>query len=185
MPTPIGHSLAGLTVRLAARRRPLPSRGWSALLILILANLPDIDFLPGYLVGDPRAYHWGPAHSFAAALLVGLVIAAVGRARGWNFLPLFLIATAVYSSHLLLDLMLGPGAPSVGLQIFWPISHDRFMMPWSVFAMAPKTIETIGPVGALFSWEILPVIAREVAFLLPLAAATWALTRTRRAGEAR
>jgi hypothetical protein len=62
----IGHSLAGLAIHLAsgspAATTLAGSGSWR------LANLPDADFLPGYLISQPRAYHWDP-HSLAPALL--------------------------------------------------------------------------------------------------------------------
>jgi membrane-bound metal-dependent hydrolase YbcI (DUF457 family) len=171
MPTPIGHSLAGITIQLASGHKLARHQLTSLLLILVVASLPDIDFLPGYWSGEPRAYHWGPTHSVFAALMVGAACGWVARLRGRRFGVTCLLVSAVYASHLLLDMMLGPDeAPSLGLQVFWPVNHDRWMMPFSLFRMAPPSIESIGPVETLFSREILPVVAREVMLLLPLAA---------------
>ena len=177
MPTPIGHSLAGLTVQLASGKRPARHHITSALLVLIVASLPDIDFIPGYLSAEPRAYHWGPTHSLFAAVLVGCAFGCFARYQRRSFTPVFLLMTAVYASHLLLDCLLGPGAPSLGLQIFWPFNTDRWMMPWAVFRMAPNTIESIGPVGALFTREILPVVGREILVLGPALLLTGILAR--------
>ena len=167
MPTPIGHSLAGLTIQLASGKRPARHQLASALLVVIVASLPDLDFIPGYLSGEPRAFHWGPSHSLFAAGLVGCAFGAFARYQRRPFLPVFLLMTAVYASHLLLDGLLGAGAPSIGLQVFWPFNTDRWMLPWAVFRMAPTTAESVGPVGTLFTWEILPVVARELLILGP------------------
>ena len=177
MPTPIGHSLAGLTIQLASGKRPARHQLTSALLVLIVASLPDIDFIPGYLSSEPRAYHWGPTHSLFAAVVVGCAFGCFARYQRRSFTPVFLLMTAVYASHLLLDCLLGPGAPSLGLQLFWPFNSDRWMMPWAVFRMAPKTIESIGPVGALFTREILPVVSREILVLGPALLLTGILAR--------
>ncbi len=187
MPTPIGHSLAGVAIRLVAPK-PLVRANWPlALLVVGLANLPDIDFLPGYLRGgDPRAYHWGPTHSITAALLVGAVVGTIARWRTGRFVPAFTLATAAYGSHVLLDLLLGPAAGfDIGIQVFWPFSPERFMLPWHVFLMFPAEIAQIGPINALFSRGILPVITRELLILIPLVLATAALRLWRKQNDSK
>ena len=181
MPTPIGHSLAGLTVQLASGKGPARHQITSALLVVIVASLPDLDFIPGYLSNEPRAFHWGPTHSLFAAVVVGCAFGCFARYQRRSFTPVFLLMTAVYASHLLLDCLLGPGAPSIGLQVFWPFNTDRWMLPWAVFRMAPDTMDSMGPVGTLFSWEILPVVGRELLILGPalLLAGIAALLRVR------
>jgi membrane-bound metal-dependent hydrolase YbcI (DUF457 family) len=167
LPTPVGHSLAGLAIQLAAGERPLRRHWLAAAALLALANLPDADFLPGYLIGEPRAFHWGPAHSFAAAALVGLCAGLAARARGRRFAPLFALASCAYASHLVMDVLLGPGPVSVGLQLFWPLSNERFIAPFAVFEMLPATLDQFGPIRTLFSRDVLPLIAREIAILVP------------------
>lgn len=177
MPTPVGHSLAGFAISLAAGERAVRHPWLAAGALVALANMPDLDFLPGYLIGVPRAYHWGPAHSIAAALLAGLVAGFVARALSGRFLPFFALGSAAYGSHLLLDYLLGPGPVSVGLQLFWPISAERFIAPVAVFQMFPATLDDIGPLRALFSRAVLPLMARELAILAPVCAVAWLLRR--------
>jgi membrane-bound metal-dependent hydrolase YbcI (DUF457 family) len=151
-----------------------------------IANLPDVDFLAGYLVGDPGVYHWGPTHSIAAALLVGGIVAWRFAQRAGGFTPVFVLVTAAYLSHIVCDLLLGPGAgPAVGLQVFWPFSGERLMAPWALFRMAPPSIETAGPLHALFSREVLPMITREIVILGPVTLALWALRRFRSSTQTR
>ncbi|HEX6309682.1 MAG TPA: metal-dependent hydrolase [Longimicrobiales bacterium] len=176
MPTPVGHSLAGLAVHLASPGQPVRSRAVQALALVVLANLADVDFIPGYVVGEPRAYHWGPTHSLAAALLAGGIAGWIARRFTGRFLPMALLGTVAYGSHVVMDLLLGPGTRylSMGLQVWWPFSTAPHMAPWSVFRMFPASIHELGPVGALFSRSVLPLIAREVAILIPVCAAAWA-----------
>ena len=49
--------------------RPLCSLWLPCLAAALLACLPDIDYLPGLLVGDMNAYHQGPPHSLLVLLL--------------------------------------------------------------------------------------------------------------------
>ena len=120
--SPVAHSLAGfwtfllLTLRskmhlIAACRRYLPQ----LILLILLANLADFDFLVGL--------HHGFTHSFAAAVFVALGVSCVWRIAGtfWRSATLYFLA---YSSHLLIDLFtgakLGWNATASGIPLFWP-----------------------------------------------------------------
>lgn len=181
MPTPLGHSLAGLSVHFAAGGAPSMRSKVYGLGLIVLANLPDIDFLPGYIFGSPRAYHWGPTHSVTAAVTAGLVVGLVAWKLGTRFAPAFLLATLAYGSHLVLDMSLGrySNAPSVGLQALWPFTTERFMFPWALFLSAPRDPHN-GPLGVLFSSAIVPLLVREALVLGPLALAMLVVRRSRR-----
>ena len=131
MPTPLGHSLAGLSVHLATGERLERRSLVQAAGLIVLANAPDLDFLPGYLVGEPRAYHWGPAHSLAAALLGGVLAGLLALALRRGFWRFFLLGAVAYASHLALDMLLGPGTQSQGLQVLWPVMPIVMkVLPW-------------------------------------------------------
>ena len=61
MPSPIAHSLAGVALYQVRPER----RHQLALLALLVvaANLPDLDFIPGMIMGNADRYHHGPSHS--------------------------------------------------------------------------------------------------------------------------
>jgi len=140
MASPIAHSLAGAAVYWASLKSPTPLDEWRQharplALFAILANLPDLDFIPGWLLkGNPNAYHHGWTHSFvfvtAAALLISWVIkfrATKAANRTW-----FLAATG---SHLLIDYFTGPALgriASYGMPLLWPFSETRFSSPVSL-----------------------------------------------------
>jgi len=134
MPLPVAHSLAG-----AAIYKGLDADGslvtWPRLLLAIfLANSPDLDMIPGILVGEPnRWHHVGFSHSavFAVvfALAVGLLAAATGRR--W---PLWsgrlsavtgtaLMVALLLLSHDLLDAVTQDGRPPIGIPMWWPFSN--------------------------------------------------------------
>ena len=70
MATPAGHSLAGYIIFLIAKRRLLLPAGWKgALLAVILSNVPDLDYIPGYITGSPNIFHHGISHSIGFASL--------------------------------------------------------------------------------------------------------------------
>jgi membrane-bound metal-dependent hydrolase YbcI (DUF457 family) len=183
MPTPLGHSLAGLAIQFASTGTRVRRTWPSTLLLIALANIPDIDFLPGYAIGRPAAYHWGPTHSFTAAVLVGGIAGLVLGAKNGRYLVSSILTTSAYASHIMLDLLFGQTrSPSLGLQVFWPFSTERFLLPWHVFRMAPISINA-SPITTLFSVEMLPVIARELIVMLPVVFLSWVLARTRNNNE--
>jgi membrane-bound metal-dependent hydrolase YbcI (DUF457 family) len=150
--------------------------------VLIVANLPDFDFIPGYLMGDAARFHWGPSHSITAAVFAGLVAGLVCWKWRGGFLRPALIIFAAWASHVLLDLLLGPvrGAP-FGLELYWPFSHRRVMLPWSVFLLYPGDAIHENPFTALLHPRVWPLVARELVVMCPvvLAAALIKLARVR------
>ena len=136
MCTPIGHSLAGLTLFYATGSKPAreDSRrlGW----FILLANLPDFDFIPGILLGDPGRYHHGISHSIGMALIVFLVAWwwASAKLRP-NRIAIAFTAFVVFSSHLLLDWLTWdpPGANGQGIPLLWPWSDEYYLSPITLF----------------------------------------------------
>ena len=110
MATPVGHTIAGYVV---ARATGIKSRRGLAL-ALGAANLPDIDFLLGYVTnGDARSLHREViTHRRSFPLLVGMATAAATAAasliRGRRPTPREVlrpaaIATALVGSHIAMD----------------------------------------------------------------------------------
>lgn len=121
MPLPLGHAVVGYSVAAASGVR-FRQRTWTALLFsLVVANLPDADFLPGALADDPVLYHRTIAHTLPAAVLCGLIISAVLTRFGRRFWEIALLGFLVYASHLFAD-MLHFGGGNIGVQILWPVS---------------------------------------------------------------
>jgi len=144
MPLPIAHSLAG-----AAIYRGLDADGtlvtWPRLLLaIVIANSPDLDFLPGILAGEPNLYHHvGPTHSavFAvfAAVVVGLLAAAAGRAwpvvRGGTsaIAGTALMVGLLLLSHVALDAFARDTRPPIGVPMWWPLSDAAVnVYPWFI-----------------------------------------------------
>ena len=135
MASPVAHTLAGfwtfllLTSRLKVRlvtacRQFLPQ----LILLILLANLADVDFLFGLGTGaNPNALHHGFTHSFAAAVFVALALSCVWRIAGtfWRSATLYFLA---YGSHLVIDLFtgakLGWNASGSGVPLFWPWKRE-------------------------------------------------------------
>jgi membrane-bound metal-dependent hydrolase YbcI (DUF457 family) len=131
----VAHSIAGfwtfllLTARskmrlIVACRHYLPQ----LILLVLLANLADIDFLFG-LGGRENwdAFHHGFTHSFLAAFLVAIVVSCVWRIAG-SFWRSFTLCFLAYSSHLVIDFFtgtkLGWNSTGSGIPLFWPWNKD-------------------------------------------------------------
>ncbi|MDP7522465.1 MAG: metal-dependent hydrolase [Arenicellales bacterium] len=170
MCSPIGHGLAGIAVGLISR--PGFKGGFSFSLYLYAffsANVPDLDFLPGLLIGDINRWHHSYSHTLFAALLY--TVLALLAARGFGIKKWRLVgwlSLIPYLSHLLLDyLSLDRGAP-FGIPLLWPLSDDYFYSELLLFGAIDH-----GGFGAtntealidIFSYANLLVITRELLIL--------------------
>jgi len=82
VPSPVGHTLAGLCGFMVAKNRVAPRRReWVLFVSVVIALMPDLDFLPGYLLGDLGSFHHQATHSITAAVVVGFWW-AVWQSRG-------------------------------------------------------------------------------------------------------
>ena len=163
MPSPIGHTLAGCAVALALIPSGVP-QAWEAWAVcLISANMADADFIPGLLIGNPRAIHRGPSHTIIAACIV----AATGASLwAWSPLPWLLRAGLIflaYGSHVGLDCL----TPGRALMLGWPLSRRRYQVrrPWFLGITFKKTNHHVVARGG--PWYLLRAIGREVLLISP------------------
>lgn len=169
MSSTLGHALCGVACLLAARaQRPRATllQGWrGAAAFVLLANLPDLDFVIGYLLaGDVHRFHSGASHSLLAALLLGLLLGRFAPAgeRG----PLSIWICTALASHVLVDLFAGPGfgQPSYGVPLLWPLLDERIRMPFSLFLGVQHATW-----ADLLGWRNVQVVAVEtIVFGLPV-----------------
>ena len=163
MPSPIGHTLAGCAVALALIPLGVP-QAWEAWAVcLISANLADADFIPGLLIGNPRALHRGPSHTIMAA---GIVAVAGASLWAWSPLPWLLRAGLIflaYGSHVGLDCL----TPGRALMLGWPLSRRRYQVrrPWFLGITLKKTSHDVVTIGG--PWYLLRAIGREVLLVSP------------------
>ena len=169
MPLPVGHSLSGYLIYLGAeRKRSL--RGWKIILLYLLcANLPDLDILPGYLLGRPNLYHHGISHSVGLAVAVGLVAAgAVYWKRRQGAGRVFLIAFGLYFGHVLLDTLIVDTTPPYGVQLLWPMSGKYYISPILIFPTVYKADTSGAFLNSLFHSGNLLLIGVELLYFVPL-----------------
>jgi inner membrane protein len=139
---------------------------------LFAANAPDLDFLPGLLVGDLAKFHHGPSHSIGFAFLFGLLACLFFSRRLYPFV----IAFSLYLSHVSLDYLVEDPSSPFGVPLFWPFSQKYFMAPFAFFRpFHYRAVSAESSMAVLLTFHNFLTVLAEVAFLLPLLA--WVLLR--------
>ena len=171
MATPLGHSLAGYAIYSLAAGAPRHDRFQRSLLWLFMANVADLDFLPGILLGSPALYHHGITHSLGFTLLISLGVAAVYRLRGKSFAGVFVLGGVAYLFHLVIDFLGHDTRPPYGMPLLWPISETHFISPVPVFLGVRHAGSAVASIREwlerLLHLHNLAAMALEVAILLP------------------
>jgi membrane-bound metal-dependent hydrolase YbcI (DUF457 family) len=94
---------------------------------LLASVIPDFDFLPGILMGEPGAFHHGISHSVGFAFLFGTLVFFFLRhfSDGGIAGCAAMMAVFAYSFHVVLDAVsVNEGAKSVPL--LWPLTRREF-----------------------------------------------------------
>ena len=134
-----------------------------------LTLLPDADVI-AFRFGIPYQSQWGHrgfTHSIAFALIVGLLCTFFSRyfqnkkttVFWWTFLSLL--------SHSFFDALTNGG---LGVAVFWPITSERFFLPWQVVEVSPIGVRgflSMRGVQVILSeivWIWLPCVALSVGF---------------------
>jgi len=132
MALPIAHATAGYLVYEAVRPSGAGQRLGLLAAAVVLANAPDLDFVPGLLLGRPETFHRGVTHTLGAAVVVAalafllarLVSAVPGVAR-----RAAMVAGAAWASHLVLDYFTADAFPPSGARFLWPLSDAYWISP--------------------------------------------------------
>jgi membrane-bound metal-dependent hydrolase YbcI (DUF457 family) len=180
MALPIAHATAGYLVHRAGRGALPEDRGWRrAVVFMVVGILPDLDFLVGFVIGQPALLHRGVSHTVLAAAVVAVAGGAFARWR-WRqrFAPAALLFGAAYLSHFVLDFFTmdtrGPG----GGRFLWPFSSAYFISPVTIFREIHIDGTTrAGFVRTVFAWPSLFVLARE-AVISTVALGAWFAAET-------
>lgn len=170
MASPFGHILIGTGIGFGLPRRN-PHWGWLTF-AAFAACTPDLDFLPGLMVGDINRYHQLASHSFSAMLLFGIAIGMLGRSLGRNGWRVGVGAAVLYGSHLAVDVFTHDIRPPYGIPLFWPFYDEHIMAPWTPFGGIRHGVPG-DPLSVflrnIFSWHNLAPLAIELFVLGPIA----------------
>jgi inner membrane protein len=165
MPSPVGHSLMGYIIyRTTGKSGQV--RSWPQIVACLFgANAPDLDFVPGLIVGDLGRFHQGPSHSTTFAILFALVACPFFSRP----LRAFVIGFSLYLSHVLLDYLVQDPTAPLGVPLFWPLSDRYYMAPFAFLSSFDRPdILTVPAIPAFFTFHNFLTISIEVLCLLPL-----------------
>jgi membrane-bound metal-dependent hydrolase YbcI (DUF457 family) len=161
MATPLGHYLVGLAVGTAVARDPgdRARMPWLA----AVACVPDLDVIPGLVVGNPSQFHHGITHSVAAALLFAGASVLLGGRLGIRPSPrLFLLIAGLYTSHGLLDALTLDRSDPRGVPLLWPWVTTAYQSPW---LLLPNVQHTSAPI---VSTHNMALMVQEAFLFVPL-----------------
>jgi inner membrane protein len=130
------HAGAGYLVY-EAMRPAGPHRVGLLATAIVLANAPDLDFLPGLLMGTPTVFHRGLTHSLAGVVMVALGAwwcARWARPPEWSAVRMARFAAVAFASHLLVDYFTVDAVPPYGARFLWPVSEAYLHAPVQAFA---------------------------------------------------
>ncbi|MFQ5636716.1 MAG: metal-dependent hydrolase [bacterium] len=170
MPLPVGHSLMGYALHESVERKHSRFDWKTVLIFAIVANLPDIDFLPGFFAGDPNKYHHHYlSHSMAFAMFAGSFFGYFyAKWMKKSVLVYFLIFTGVCFSHLILDYFTLDTSEPKGLPMFWPVSSRYFYSQFSIFMSVHKIGDSATFISSLFVLHNLWVALWEIVVFIPV-----------------
>lgn len=153
MPTVFTHPIPVAAVALGLGAQVISLRLLAA--GVVCALLPDIDVI---------SFHWGInyanilghrgfSHSLVFALAVGAVGALIAPWLRSKRSVAFWITGGAVISHILLDAMTNGG---LGVALFWPLSGERYFLPWRPIQVSPFSLQ------ALFSQRGLAILKSEL-----------------------
>ena len=143
------------------------------LVILLMANLPDIDYVPGVLMGEINAFHHWYTHTLGWIAVVSLAVWILWRKThraGWS---VFAVLFAALASHLAVDLFSADHSVPYGIMALWPFSDAHYKLPWPILRDVWRHFSVEATIHNLIS------VAWEIAVLLPILLITARVTLRR------
>ncbi|MCP2617823.1 metal-dependent hydrolase [Candidatus Aminicenantes bacterium AC-335-A11] len=156
MPSPLGHSLASLSIGLVAENEYYNIK--YIFFILLLGLLPDMDLLPTLFMGLEKGgkFHQIYTHNFLFALIVSLLVYLIYKNKKYAILSFIIICT-----HFLIDSLVTDYREPIGVPMFYPFWNKTFYL--GLFPGISK-----GNLSELFSISNLKAIGIELIIFLPI-----------------
>jgi inner membrane protein len=161
MPSPVGHALAGISAGWLVDRPGTLAR---TVVFAVAGTAADVDLLFGA--------HSGPTHGLGAAVIAGILVAAVSsvrlraeatRSAKEGAIRFGGAVMAAYASHTLLDWLGTDSSPPIGIMALWPFSRDYYESHLHVFGAISRRYWLPG-----FWASNVRALAGELAILLTL-----------------
>jgi inner membrane protein len=176
MPSPIGHTLAGISgFYLVYPQIPKPQKIAALLTAIFVANAPDLDIFAGLILHqNPGILHRQATHSFIVAIVLGCLIAGIIRLlniKNASWIGLWF--AGLYASHICLDWLVADDGFPYGLQALWPFSQDYFISPLTIFNGFDYATEGLTMIQSMMTFNNLIGTLKEFAILTPIAFLSW------------
>lgn len=149
------------------------------LLGMLCSVLPDLDVLTFKLGIDYASAfgHRGFSHSLLFAILIATGASFFHKKLNSTSLAVWLLVAFATASHGILDAMTTGG---LGVEFWWPISEQRFFLPWQFIKVSPIGVRFFSERGWLvLQSELLTVWLPCGLLLLTVKAATYFLLPTK------
>lgn len=136
MPSPIAHIAVGYAIyeiykpilpEQVSKRVGLVSQ--LLVVTVILSLLPDLDAVPGLVLGDFNRFHNNLTHSLGCGLVVAIGVGGVAHFLNAGFLRWFVLTLVCYDLHVFMDFF----TYGRGVMLLWPISPERYQAPIEIF----------------------------------------------------
>lgn len=180
MPTPVGHAIAG-AIFYSGTSKSKKFDLWLLGTLLFFVVLPDIDFVFGFMVGDPNRYHHQFTHSFFFVILAGLIggyLFAKWRQQSAVYSSAIFISAGI--THVILDVLALDTSAPYGCPLFWPFSNQFMISPVVIFSDVSRASDTRTFFASLFNIHNLKTVLIEIGILAPIWGATVWWKRKRR-----
>ncbi len=134
--------------------------------------MPDVDFLPGMLLGDLRTFHHQTADSLTAVVFVSRSVGVLANLWKLKGLVGGIWGDGLYLSHVLLDFLVNDPSLPLGVQLLWPLSKAYFIAHITPFASFDYYDPEFGVLAPLLSVHNLSTI-KEIVLMAPLLGLAW------------
>lgn len=139
MPSPVAHTLFGLTIYTAwCRNIRNWLKQWKIILwVIFCSNLLDFDLFIGLIKGNMGLYHQGYSHTLGVILIITLVVYVVLKlVKNQSAVNITFLTFLVLFSHLLLDMFNMDSNPPIGIMAFWPF-YSGYINFYQLFKPVP------------------------------------------------
>ena len=192
MPLPVIHSYVGYKIYKASLSDEQKKNWRIAAFVMLIANLPDLDMIPGMIFGNPEAFHRSITHSLFGAFICSMLVSScvflvsrfkpkaegLGSHVSGRVSRVFLLTFFAYGSHLILD-----GFTGQLKYIFWPIRLPETVWHKPFIIQQVQNALPCGPLNQLchllFASTLLVRLSTEGLGVWAVQKMIYAISRTR------